>query len=1010
MASNVPKFTSFRPKPKPAPEPPKEASKSEVRAKGSSRSKKYGEQVESRTGGTPKSEQTESSPKLYFSDRRGDADILKYGALSRYDIPAYRRAGYGYVLGLSLDQKIDRDRSSHSKTYMAYVSGRQQERLMTSKNVPKDSSRTLRIIQSSDSPSLAEEQDFIALSNHDKKRRNDSDSGDDGRPTDLDYRGIERDASQTLDPDTQYDDHFSDLTAISELTKKNTELVRKTREHPEDIQPWLDFIKHQEAMIAPEHSLGEVNEARQRQLADVRIPIYEEALKKVRNAPENHIQLYQGLLKEAQNSWTEAKLWNRWTEVLKVHTESPELWLMYLDFVQSHLARFKYEACRKTFLECLDALQKSKKVAVESVLHIFIRMTSMIHRAGYQELALAVWQAVLERSLSQPPMTAADLEDFEQYWESEAPRIGEAGASGWRKATDDDISSNTASLLPQNPGNPIFADFQEREYDSIEKLRYPGRASDEMGEDDAFHTIFYADIEPYIKSVPADALTVLILEAFLCFCGLPPLSRIENHQRLWWDDPFIAQRVAETSSSYHLKGAEQGSIADRFEQFFAREKISFQMTSELVFNDDFNLSGIQLSADFVQRILKLAATETKDEILGEYLLAFEHRHFPADVVKTAKQLLKSRPTSQRLYHAYGLVESCRGKQEKANQVFSMALSMGTLGTSESLQLLNSWVWEALDANDHLEALWRLSSPSGKLSSRSDPTRPPDAALLHNATTALSSISEQSLLTHAYPSAVLSTSLLALLAYLSSTLNPEIIISAHGHLLLWFTSHTLSSSPASELSAQSLARFLLHHATHAPILKPSLIRSALEPYIALFPNNTMLLALYAANEARFAIDDRVRGIMAERALPTSVAGWCFAIRFEEKRAEVARTAGAIRAAFKRATSPEASGAHSSIIWMGYLRFEVEQLRALMERVAGQRPGKDGKKRTWEKRVDEARRRVKETFYAGLRNLPWCKEYIMVGFGEDFSGVFGEEELWKVHRVMQEKELRVYVELD
>ncbi|KAH4051230.1 hypothetical protein HBH49_114720 [Parastagonospora nodorum] len=1010
MASNVPKFTSFRPKPKPAVEPPKEASKSEVRAKSSSRPKKHGAQVESRVADTPKSEQTEPSSKLYFSDRRGDPDILKYGALSRYDIPTYRRAGYGYVLGLSLDQKIDRERSSHSKTYMTYVSGRQQERLMTAKNVPKESSRTLRIVQSSESPSLAEELDFIALSNHDKRRRDDSDSREDGGPPDLDYRGIERDVSQPLDPDTQYDDHLEDLTAISELTKKNTELVRKTREHPEDIQPWLDFIEHQEVMIAPERSLGEVDEARQRQLADVRIPIYEEALKKVKNAQNDHIQLYRGLLKEAQKSWTESKLWNRWTEVLKVHTESPELWLMYLDFVQSHLARFKYEACRKTFLECLDALQGSKEVAVESVLHIFVRMTSMIHGAGYQELALAIWQSVLERNLSQPPMTAADLGDFEQFWESEAPRIGEAEASGWRKAADDDIPSNTESLLPQNPGDSIFEDFRKREHDSIEKLRYPGRASDEVGEDDAFHTIFYADIEPYIKSVPADTPTVLLLEAFLCFCGLPSLPRIGNHQRLWWDDPFIAQRGADTPSSHHLEGAEQGSIVDKFEQFFACEKTSFQMTSELLFHDDFNLSGVRIGADFIQRILQLAAMETKDAILGEYLLAFEYRHSPTEVVKTAKQLLKAQPTSQHLYHAYGLVESRRGKPEKANQVFSMALSMRTLGTSESLQLFNSWVWEALYANDHLEALWRLSSPSGKLPTRSDPTKPPNAALIQNASTTLSSISEQSLLTHAYPSAVLSTSLLALVTYLTSSLSPEIIISAHHNLLSWFTSHALHTSPASELSAQSLARFLLHHATHAPILKPSLIRTALEPYIALFPNNTILLSLYAANESRFAVDDRVRGIMAERALPTSVAGWCFAIRFEEKRAEVARTAGAIRAAYKRATHAEASGAHSLAIWTSYLRFEVEQLGVLKDRVAGERPGKDGRKRTWEKRVDEARERVKETFYAGLRNLPWCKEFIMLGFGESGKGVFGEGELWKIYRVLQEKELRVYVELD
>jgi hypothetical protein len=62
-----------------------------------------------------------------------------------------------------------------------------------------------------------------------------------------------------------------------------------------------------------------------------------------------------------------------------------------------------------------------------------------------------------------------------------------------------------------------------------------------------------------------------------------------------------------------------------------------------------------------------------------------------------------------------------------------------------------------------------------------------------------------------------------------------------------------------------------------------------------------------------------------------------------------------------------------------------------------------------RIEEAEQRVKETFYAGLRNLPWCKEFVMFAF-TDAGDVFGEEEKGSLYRVMQEKELRLYVELD
>jgi hypothetical protein len=263
---------------------------------------------------------------------------------------------------------------------------------------------------------------------------------------------------------------------------------------------------------------------------------------------------------------------------------------------------------------------------------------------------------------------------------------------------------------------------------------------------------------------------------------------------------------------------------------------------------------------------------------------------------------------------------------------------------------------------------------------------------------LSEACEKALLRQDFPSAVVSTSLLALYGYLSDNRNAEAAITAHQNLSTWFALHKLSTSPHAELNAQAIARLLTYHVTHAPIVKPALIRSALEPLITSFPDNTILLSLYAANEARFSIDDRVRGIMHRSALHASdsmtVAGWCFAIHFETLRGEIAGTAHSIRALHKRATHADASGAHAPALWGMYLRFEIAQLQSERAR--------NGK-------VGEAEARVKETFYQGLRSVPWCKDFVMVAFTEA-GGVFGEEEAWKVYRVIQEKEVRVYVELD
>jgi hypothetical protein len=380
-------------------------------------------------------------------------------------------------------------------------------------------------------------------------------------------------------------------------------------------------------------------------------------------------------------------------------------------------------------------------------------------------------------------------------------------------------------------------------------------------------------------------------------------------------------------------------------------------------------------------------------------------------------LLKARPTSQRLYNAYGLSESRRGNSAKADQVFSAALNMQTsttpLATHDSLELFSNWVWEALSCGEATEALWRLTSPNGNITKSAADTKP-GHYIVAQAQELLRGVCERALLRNDYPSAISSTTQLALLAYLSNDLDVSTALTTHKNLTSWLTSHNLQTSPFAELHAQTIARLLTYHVTQAPIVRPALIRSTLEPLIAYFPDNTIFLSLYAANEARFSIDDRVRAIMLQTALhsreTTSVVGWAFAIHFETLKGEIAgSTSHSIRALYKRATG--STGAHCPAMWVAYIYFELAQLEMARRKGVHEKgkPRKDGKKRAWDTRLEEAEARVKETFYEGLRKVPWCKDYVMLVF-TNASSVFTEEELLNVYRVMEEKELRVYVELD
>jgi len=1003
MSASIPKFASFRPKPKAAPEPSKKPQHEKARQSSEDKSTRP-------HSPTRKSlEEDTTANRAYFRDRRGDLDIVRYGTLNRYDIPSYRRFGHGYVLGISTDQKIDREYTTEKAIYITPARGKRQKRLLTDKHASRWNERALKLVGTITEDEL--QQDFVLLSTNTKRKRSDSVDEDEAMP-ETDYRGIEGPKSvEPSDPDIQYESD-ADVAIDVEITRKNACLVRQTREHPEDLSGWLALIAHQEAMLRLERLSAELTASDKAHLADIRISMYEEALKKIGKDHESQVKLYTGLLKEAEKAWDGAKLASKWKELLGKYPQSVTLWMMHLDFVQSRFTNYKFEDCRAVFLKGMGALSASGNISHSTTLHILLRLTSMAHEAGYQELALAIWQALLEYHLMRPEGDVS-IEAFESFWDSELPRIGEPGAKGWKHCSpsDDATPTDVLPLHDKNASIGFFEDFQSREMDATVKLRYPGRASDNVAEDDAFHSIFFDDLKPYLDVAIHGISATLLIDAFMCFCSLPPLPTT-GIQPGWWSDPFLQRHWHLSTSS-----VEPTHFTQTLKRFSACPVKRFQMTTELLFQEDFSLGGINLSPGFIRRLLKLLVLESmlSRDVFGEYLLAFECHHFPNDVFKTAKILLKGQPMHSRLYNAYGLFESSFGNSAKADQVFHTVLFMRHSNTasltSETLELFTNWVWEALLRGEQTEAWWRLTSHTNPPTQRAKNVQP-DNSPIDSARTTLMEMSERALLDHEYAIAVRSSALLALLTYFSNDCNAEQALEVHHSLSAWFVSHKLSNSPPAEIQAQEIARFLTHHVAHAPIVKPSLIRTTLEPLISRFPNNTILLSLYAANEARFSIDDRVRGIMHQNTLHSSeersIAGWAFAIHYEMLKGEISgSTSHSIRALYKRAI--DSTGAHCPALWKAYVHFELAQLERERARRTSKSLRHEGKKSKWGARIEEAEQRVKDTFYAGLKNLPWCKEYIMLVF-TDAKDVFGDVEKWKLSRVLLEKELRLYVELD
>ncbi|KAF1976316.1 DUF1740-domain-containing protein [Bimuria novae-zelandiae CBS 107.79] len=1021
MASSVPKFTSFRPKPKdnaePATQPPRpeKQARSEKPARGRS-AERHGKSE--RASHPPNLSRDAAPSKVFFSDRRGDRDILKYGGIDRRDVPVYRRSGYGYVLGLPLNRKIDRELSTDKAIVLTPATKRREDRLLTKKHVTRERTKAARLIRKSDGDEPDDvDGDFIALSTT-RKRKRGKESDKEGGDPDYDYRGLrETDPKNPLDSDVEYESETVVDNGNSEITARNSELVRRTKDHPEDLQAWFDLIEHQEIMMLIGRSSTELRNADRKHLADVRTSIYEQALRKSDGNESVQVKLYCGLMTEAGRAWSETQLASKWSEILQKFPVNAELWQKYLDFVQSSFAGFKYETCKATFQKCLENMQlSSTAIDTNLYLYIFSRLTSMIHQAGYQELALAIWQALHEYHALAPfdttlPVPEA-LQKFEEFWDSEVPRIGENNAKGWRSSDFDDgppVDTKFFPLDDPDPKDAFLDNFRKQEIDSISKFRYPGRTTDEIGENDPFHTVLFSDVEPFLKLLPRSCEKPAILSAFLRFCSLPALIRHDPHGDQHVVDPFLHTEVhvAPQASSH-------GFIQLR-SKYANCPMQRFQTTPRLLFDQGFpEIPGI-VENGFVREMLNLLIDDIPDaESVGEYLLAFESKFFPSEAHKTAKRLLKTRPASLRLYNAYGLVESHRNNSAKADQVFSAALSMQNgsipLSTPGSLELFYSWVWEALRSGNAKEALWRLVSPSGKIAKASiDLDESPNQAALLRGQRALGDTCERALLSENLCTAALATSLSAVLVYLSGNQNPESTLAAFEQLTKRFASHGLSQSPAAELHAQYIAEFLTYHAEHAPIVKPALLRETLEPLIASFPDNTVLLSVYAANEARFAIDDRVRSIMHQTTDDKSrtIVGWSFAIHYETLRGEIAgSTSHSIRALFKKAEDD--AGVHCPALWKQHVLFELSEANKEREKRPRKRLRKDGKKSKEDLRVEEAVGRVRDTFFRGMTHLPWCKTYMMMAFTHLGKEFLSQEDLKKVYNVMVEKELRLYVE--
>ena len=702
-----------------------------------------------------------NEPEIYAIDKIGDDSNLKYGSLHSYSIPSYFRAGYGSILGLSSSLKIDRQFSNEKQVVVSDPSKNRYIKRDKAVFAKVGRGRETRVKSVAPASKSLDDQnaEFLPVNEEEprKRRRLDDARSGSGSSTEDEqhhYRSIEGKAKPSMIPehsDINYNADAFDagrITAsVDEVNLRRVGLARKVELEPGNGDAWLDLIEYQEHILG-DHSLKQRASAAERtSTADIKLSMYEKALNLVK-APEFTERLILGMMQEGAKVWDIRKIADKWQNVLQRNPNHINVWAKYLDFQQTNSVNFHFDELREIFIRCLGVLReavlqaKSDAVRRENLITIqiflLLRLTICLREAGFSEQSIAIWQVVFEFNCCEPAysgqpngniISSKELRtSFEDFWESEVPRIGEKGSVGWRALVSQGGSPpepRRDETIPISSQNSFIENWYKYENARGLQSQQPARTIDETGEDDPFRVVLFSDVKDFAFSLPSSSYQMLFC-AFLAYSHLPPPEGTPDHLKLWWQNPFVRNdslygfekllRPLDSSDTTTSKSITDPfnlpvpSYATSTDSLFSNNKTWFSAFHFLKpgCRGECDLQGYA----WTRRVLRtLIDYGIGDDTVAEYLLAFEYNTSPSTAKKTAKTLLKKRPSDLRLYNAYALLEFRLGNRSIAESVLATAINMSkTLenkSQKETILLWRTWIWELLESADTEDALRRI---------------------------------------------------------------------------------------------------------------------------------------------------------------------------------------------------------------------------------------------------------------------------------------------------------------
>ncbi|PWW79846.1 DUF1740-domain-containing protein [Tuber magnatum] len=993
-----------------------------------------------------------TTQKAFYSDTRGDPDNVTYGSIHRYSIPDYRRRGGGSVLGLSPEIRIDREAGDGKGLVLQERERRSGANTRKLFAALESGVRMLRIKKDGEGSTIKAFEsgmDFVPLLGGGRGRKRKTGDFEQGGSEGEDdhYRslqGLKKLGENPEDRDLEYASASGSegdyvTTEGWEDRQKTVELARKVDADPGSADAWLDYINHQDTLLATGGRRTTV--AERKSTAEVKLDILGKALEK---CPGNE-ELLVKYMDIAQVVWDPRKMMTKWQQMLKENPTAIGLWSKYINFRQTDFLSFTYSECVKCFSECLVTLRASAMRAVdkgedkekieEIILYVFLRAALLMKEAGFIENAIAAFQLMIELNFFAPPQIAAPgslsehekvLELLDTFWDSEVLRVGEMGAEGWLSFVQlgdqgriPEVQKET--LLPDSlDTRDPFGSWIAAEEERMEVSKMPARAMDEVEEDDPYRVVLFSDLREFMFFFTSDAVKQKLIDGFLVFSGLNPLyegMRMSSGSTEA-TDIFLRNELGDTMNECLKKwfwpGSEEHSseligwggmepekkapLGKRPFQFSLR---NFPLSEEMLFaKSEYWVSAMDNLGDlkrgnveFVGNVLKMLVAQLNDEQLALYFLAWTWKNRPSSVKKVAKGLLKKFRTSLLLWNGYAQIEWRAGSADSARNVFSTALGMSAgfpeANRQDAIFLWRTWVWEELMHGDTARAIRVLLSidagrllPDGGdgLNSRGLPS-----ALVLKARRHLGDSKELMLSLGRVNHAIAFAEVRALLEYLAS--NREVVASLpiYTDFLSELDRRGLCgpNSAVHERCLMTEARLLYYHSSASRLFKIKTMRDFLSDSLQLFPNNSVFLELFAWNEAKTKIENRVRTLMRDVVLKEgteTILGYGFAIWTEMRMISAGGRYNphTVRALLEQAVEANRTK-YNFTLWVIYVEFEIREKELT---------------------------RAKEVLFRGIRNCPWSKDLLLLAF-QRLRTVMSYEEMRKLLSIVSsEKELRVH----